>query len=236
MLCYKDCEISKKTCKNVCDTCNHYFGNYQNKIPSIETVIKETFNLSRLRLIDKNQIGKNKALPKFSSIYFNVNSAHTKLTLKAAYKFHPHFQETLALQLKKGLYKIYLEETERQNLNGHQNEYDFIREFCRLNVGNYPLFYFERMHGVLLISKSWIETPELFMYENRKSNYLVNEPGFFEFELFGHVFGIATSRNWKITFDNYMEKSTEAKKTLFKSVRIISKLNEIDLALNIMND
>lgn len=226
----------KKICEQVCDNCNKYFGDYQNKIPSIETVIKEAFNISRLRLIDGNQIGRNKALPRFSSIYFNINSSRTKFSLKPAYKFHLNFQETLARQLKKGIYKIYLEETERQFKNGKSDKFNFIREFCRYDFGDYPLFYYERKHGIIMTSKSWIETPELFMNDAKPFKYLVDEPGFFEFELFGHVFAIATSISWKICFDNYIKKSIEAKKNTFKNIVIINKFSEIDLVLNILND
>ena len=33
-------------CENVYDDCNRHFGNAHNKLPAIETVIKETFNIS----------------------------------------------------------------------------------------------------------------------------------------------------------------------------------------------
>ena len=83
----------KNICQNVCDKCNLYFGSYNNKLPPIETVIKETFNISRARFLQTdNQIGKNKAMPKFSSIYFNVDFVKNKLALKASYKHHAYFQ------------------------------------------------------------------------------------------------------------------------------------------------
>lgn len=227
----------KNTCQNVCDECNLYFGSYSNKLPPIETVIKETFNISRARFLQSdNQIGKNKALPKFSSIYFNVDFTKNKLALKAGYKYNANFQEKISRQLKRGLYKIFLEETERQNQDGHNEKYDFIREFSRYDLGDFPVFYFERNHGIILMTKDWAKTPELFFKDDFKLKYLINEPYFFEFELLGHVFGIVTSRHWQIAFDNYIKKTKEAKKDNFKSFKIVKNFNDIDLILSILNE
>ena len=51
----------KMICENVCDDCNHYFGNISDKLPSIEETFKETFNITRLRLLGKERVGKNKS-------------------------------------------------------------------------------------------------------------------------------------------------------------------------------
>ncbi len=226
----------KNICSNVCDECNSYFGNHNNKLPPIETVIKETFNISRARFLQTdNEIGKNKAMPKFSSIYFNVDFVKNKFALKASYKHHAYFQEKISRQFKKGLYKIFLEETERQRQDGHDEKYDFIREFSRYDLGDYPVFYFQRKQGIIMMTKNWVKKPELFMEDDLKFKYLINEPFFFEFEILGHVFGIATSRHWEIALDNYIQKTSEAKKEQFKSFKLVKKFNDIDLTLSILN-
>lgn len=227
----------KKICENVCDDCNLYFGSYNNQLPPIETVIKETFNISRARFLEsQNQIGKNKAMPKFSSIYFNVDLKKQKIEIKPSYRYHKNFQEKISRQLKKGIYKIFLEETERQKQNGHESKFDFVREFCRYDLGDYPVFYFERQYGIIVMADAWAKTPELFMDEEKQFKYLVNEPSFFEFELFGHVFGIATSRQWELAGDNYIRKSCEAKKEFFKSWKLIKNFSDVDLVLSVLND
>lgn len=109
-------------CVNVCDLCNKYFGDHDNRLPPIETVIKETFNITRTRFLMTGQnIGKNKSLPKFSSIYFKVNLNQNKpsLTIKQKYGYDRGFQEKIGRQIKRGIYKMFLEETERQEKNGH---------------------------------------------------------------------------------------------------------------------
>lgn len=226
----------KNTCSNVCDDCNAFFGSYNNKILPVESAIRETFVISRARYLDtQNEIGKNKAMPKFKSQYFDFDHKTKKLKIKTKYQFDKYFQKNLSRQFRKGLYKIYLEETERQNQDGHHSKYDFIREFCRYDLGELPVFYFERRHGIIVLMPSWAKSPELFMEDDSQFKYLVREPNFFEFELFGHVFGIATSRNWELVIDNYIRKSTEAKKEFFKSCKLVKHFNDVDFALSILD-
>ena len=85
------------------------------------------------------------------------------------------------------------------------------------------------------MTKDWAKTPELFLEDELKFKYLINEPCFFEFELLGHVFGIATSRHWEIALDNYIKKTSEVKKDLFKSLKLVKNFNDVDLSLSILN-
>jgi hypothetical protein len=229
----------KNICKNVCDDCNSYFGCFHNTLPPIETVLKETFNISRARFLDaKNEIGKNKTLPRFSSIYFKVDFVKRKIELNNKYKFHSAFQEKICLQLKRGIYKMYLEELERQKGLAHDSKYDFIREFSRYNfnlVEDYPLIYFRRRHPMILMTDEWTQSPEVIIDDNRFS-YLINESSFFEFEFLGHVFGIATSKYWRLSFDNYIHNSMIAKNRFFKDYIFVEKFNDIDLTLSILNN
>lgn len=224
-------------CENVCDECNAFFGNHHNGYPSIETIIKETFIVTRARfLAGTNDIGKNKPMSRFSSIYFDVDLKKNKMNLKLSYKLRKGFQEKVGRQIKKGLYKIFLEETERQHGDGHNPKYDFIREFARYDLGDYPVFYFDRLHGIILMSSEWAKRPVFFLDPDHQFKYLVSEPSFFEFEFLGHVFGIATSRQWHIAFDNYIKKSVEAKHKFFRTWRTVKYFNDIDLTLSILDD
>jgi len=227
----------KHICENVCDHCNDFFGRHFQGTPSVETIIKETFNITRVRLLDKEKhVGKNKTVSRFSSIYFNVNLAKHKIDLKPSYRLQKGFQEKIGRQLKKGIYKIFLEESERQKKDGHNSQYDFIREFARYDLGDYPVFYFDRLFGIIGMANSWLTDPELFFDPNQQFQYLVREPSFFEFEFLGHVFGIATSRYWQIAIDNYMKKTIEAKKKYFRRCLQVNNFNDIDLSLSILDD
>jgi len=224
-------------CSNVCDICNDFFGRHYQGSPSVELILKETFNISRMKLLhSQNEIGKNKALAKFSSTYFNVDIKKHKIELKLTYKLQKSFQEKLCRQLKKGIYKIFLEERERQKGDAQDSRYDFIREFARYNLGDYPVFYFERTKPLIVMPKTLAAKPDFFLDDGFRMNYLVNEPSFFEFEFFGHVFGIATSRIWELAWDNYLKKTMEAKIGHFRIWRRINNFNDIDLSLKILDN
>jgi hypothetical protein len=221
----------------VCDTCNAYFGNITEKLPAIETVLKETFNISRAFFhLNNNDIGKNKSLPKFSSVYFNLDVKRLKFSLKAKYKYHRYFQENVGRQLRRGIYKIYLEERERQLSDSLDDKYNFMREFARYCIGDYPVYYFERVFGIIPTHPDLIKNPTVFFKEEFRSKYLVSERGYFEFELFSHVFGIPTTRSWELGNDFYLKSSVTQKKGLFKGPKAIVKFNDIDLTLSVMGD
>jgi hypothetical protein len=225
-----------KICDNVCDECNSFFGQHNGKLPPIETVIKEAFNITRAMLLEnQNEIGKNKTLSKFSSTYFNINLEKREFKLKPSYSHKKRFQENLSLQLRKGLYKIYLEEVERQEKNGHNEKYDFIREFCRYGIGEYPLFYFKRKLPVIVITEKWIKKPELFIDKKKKFKYLTENPSFFEFEILGHVFSIATSRYWELDVINYIKETNRVKNKFFENLKSVNTFNDIDFALTVFN-
>lgn len=227
----------KNICNNVCDACNLYFGSHYMGMLSIETVLKETFGITRARFLNtRGEIGKNKALPRYSSVYFNVDFKKHKIALKSAYLLRKGFQENIGRQMKRGLYKIFLEETERQFGTGHDPKYNFIREYARFNLGDFPLFYFERKHGVFLLANEWVKHPVLHLKEDEQMKYLVNSPGFQEFELLGHIFGIATARSWEIGFDTYAQKTKAAKCELFHRWWPVKHFNDVDLALALLDD
>ena len=227
----------KYICKTVCDKCNSYFGNIQNRIPSIETVFKETFNISRLILLDSsNDVGKNKSLARFKSELFKVNLKLRKVRVKPKYSLRPNFQKNMARQLKRGIYKVYLEERERQIGDALDEKFDFIREFSRYNVGDFPLIYFKRKNGIMIMLDEWNKSPKLIFDKEYRMKYLINDNNFFEFELLGHVLGITTSRHFSLTIDIYLRETKKAKKEIFAEMFPIEKFNDFDLTLKIMAD
>lgn len=227
----------KMICENVCDDCNHYFGNISDKLPSIEETFKETFNITRLRLLGKERVGKNKALAKFKSTYFNVDIQKGKFALKPKFQLKPNFQKVLCRQFKRGIYKVFLEELERQENKGHQSKYQFIRNFARYNQVDLPVFYFQKGVGLIMTNESWLKNPELHIHKDYRMKYLFCDENFIEFELLGHVFGIVKNENWRFFYEDYITKSQNMKQNfIFKHMIEIDYLIDIDLALNVFND
>lgn len=217
-------------CQTVCDSCNKYFGDTNNKLPAIETALKEAFNLSRLTLLHQDkEVGRNKSLARFKSIYFNVNLQNNKIKAKPAYQLKKDFQLNLGRQLKRGIFKIFLEERERQFLDGLDSKYNFIREFSRYNIGNLPVFYFKRNMPAFFTSKEWHKAPELFIAKNKQMSYLVNNQVYLEFELLGHVIGIPVDKGYKSYFPDYFEKTKKLKNQIFTGFTIIERFNDFNI-------
>ncbi|OYU78844.1 MAG: hypothetical protein CFE23_16690 [Flavobacterium sp. BFFFF1] len=117
----------KNTCDNVCDSCNHFFGNKTEKMPSVEIALKEVLNLSKYLLLAN--AGKIKS--RFKSEYFDFNIKTMKVKFKMKYQLRENFQSNFARLFRRGIYKVFLEERERLRKDAHDSRYDFIREFAR---------------------------------------------------------------------------------------------------------
>ena len=48
---------------------------------------------------------------------------------------------------------MYFEELNRQRKIGYEPEFNLIRQFCRYNQGDLPVFYFERTAGFFITFK-----------------------------------------------------------------------------------
>jgi hypothetical protein len=139
----------------------------------------------------------------------------------------------LCRQFKRGLFKIYLEEVERQTHTGLSSKYDFIREFSRYNLGDYPVLYFPKRNGIMLMSPEEVIHPRIHLAPVMK--YHVVDYSFFEFELLGHLFSIPTSRDFIIMFREYIRESISLKIKFFRGPVQLRYLTQVDILLDIMN-
>jgi hypothetical protein len=62
-----------------------------------------------------------------------------------------------------------------------------------------------------MISTHWPKSLELYLDKESPFKYLVQEPGFFEFEFLGHVFGIAISKDWQNYYKNLYKEQKKLK-------------------------
>lgn len=218
---------------NVCDSCNEYFGKRLYKFYSIEGALKETFNVTRFKLLQalkpKRKIGE------FKSVFFNlkIKKNHLNLIVKDTFRFDYNSQNQLCRAFKRGLYKLYFEELNRQKNIGYESTFDIIREFSRYDLDDLPVYYFNRSVGVLFMTGTEVETPILFF---DRMNYLYSNEYFAEIEFLGHVFGFPINKYTPTDFDNYLHSSIQLKQQFFKGFKEIKRLTDIDLLLSIMNE
>ena len=222
----------KFICDNVCDECNKTFGSYYFGLPPVELAIKEAFHITRARFLDiEGEVGKNKTMNRANtSQYFNIDLQKHTVKAKGGFKLRKGFLQNLGRQLRKGIFKIFLEETERVNGDGHDEKFDFIREFARYDIGDYPVLYFYRSFAIFT-NKKLLTEPQLYFTEEYRSKYLFNGLGFCEFELLGHIFSIPTTRYYDLQLDEYVKQTKKIKKEFFSGFRTIDKFTDFDILL-----
>jgi hypothetical protein len=223
-------------CANVCDDCNHNFGSYHNALPPVEKALKEAFAITRARMLATDgDIGKNKSLSRFTSEYFNLNFKNHSMSVKPKYILNSKFQSDIARQFKRGIYKMYLEGREEYAGDGHDERFDFIRNYSRYDIGELPVFYFNRTVGVMLALREWFKKPSIIFQSELKMKYLVENDHFFEFELMGHIFSIPTTKYFPSFFEDYKRNSFEAKQGFFSTMKVVERFDDIDLSLSLFD-
>ena len=185
-------------CDNVCDNCNTYFGNRCDGLPAIELVLKEFFHLSQYLLL-----GAIHEPTRHKSVYFNFNKQKKQLTLKPKYSVKQSFQMILITQFKRGIYKVFLEERERQCKDADDNRFDFIREFSRYGLNDYPIFYVKPFSNVILFQTDDTKHPAIRFTEY--SENLDKQFRMYEYTILGHRIAIPTSKAYNLNLDSFIK-------------------------------
>lgn len=227
----------KRICPSVCDGCNAYFGRTESGRPAIETVIKETLSLSRESYRrGVGRVTKRQKPKRYTSLYFNADFDKRSVKVKPAYRVQTGLQTRLARQFRRGIYKMVLETIEADTGTALEEQYDFIREFARYDLGEYPVFYFLRRVGIVLLVDKVVNSPEIYFEEGNRMKYLVHTDSFFEFELLTHVFGIALRKRADIMLAPYARRTRELKRQLFYGMVDVKFFNDVDLLMHMFKE
>ena len=196
----------KSICENVCDTCNHYFGSPRAKSPAIEVVLKELLNISKFYLLNQSKtvLRGNR----FKSEFFDANWTTNTIRLKLRYSLRKGSQERFGRLFRQGLYKVFLEEREVQRHDSLNSRFDFIREFARYDLSDYPVYYIKPKLPVIFFSEEDTKSPMIRFTEY--SDSLDSEFRIFEYQIFGHSFCIPTSRNFETLCLRWLFRSDHA--------------------------
>ena len=177
----------KNICENVCDTCNKYFGDKESKHPSVEIALKEVLNLSKFLLLASTN---EKQSIRFKSEYFDFKPNSHSLKLKMKYQLRENFQLEFGRRFRRGVYKVFLEERERQKNDAHDNRFDFIRAFARYNLDDYPVYYLKPKFKALFFSLPDIINPQIRFTEY--SDQIDKDYRFYSYGFLGHNLVIPT--------------------------------------------
>ena len=215
--------------KNICDECNSYFGSSSKGLPSIEVAFKEPINFSKYYLLFN--IERKNWKRKWKSQYFHADWEKGRIKLKTRYKLKPDFEILLGRQLRKVFYKVYLEERHRQLGDAFNSRFNFIREFCRYNKGDYPVFRFiPRIPGVYSSNKD-LEHPT-FRF-TRYSKELDKKFRVYVYPLVGHNFCIPTVKDFDMNhLTKYLLHIKKTKDPYGVSLKEIISYRDLDISFS----
>lgn len=223
----------KFTCKNVCDKCNEYFGKKEFGLPAVEIALKEVLNTSKYLLLTQH---KELRLNRYKSEYFVFNYKNERtFKFKMGYKLKPNFQREFAKRFRRGIYKVFLEERERQLGDAHDERFNYIREFSRYNLNDYPVYIQKPKFKAVFYNTEDLLVPQIRF--TKHSDEVDKNFRFYSYPLMGHSFVIPTSNQFM------SERLTTYKKHLIQSndpfgleLIEIDKVENIDFRFQYMND
>lgn len=220
----------KRTCKNVCDDCNLYFGAKQSKLPSVELALKEPLNISRTYLLHQ---AEKKNLSKFKSEYFDFNPKTYLLRPKYQYRLISDFQLLFVKQFKRGIYKIFLEERNESVGDAFETKFNFIRHFARYGIGDLPVFYCKPSIPVIACSDEDIQNPVIRFTES--SAEIMNQFGFYSYYFISHLLTFPTINNYILTLNNYFRYLLDPDKKICSKVIPIKYVNDLDFTFSFVH-
>lgn len=219
-------------CNNVCDDCNHYFGSPKPQIPSIEVSLKELLNVSRHILL--RATGKEKLIGRFKSEYFKLDFDKRKLSIKHRYKIQKQFQNLIARQFTRGIYKVYLEERQNQIGDALRDRFEFIRDFSRHNNGTFHIYIFKPKIGATYFNIYDIKNPIIRFSDLGKE--LDERFRIFEYTICGHNFAIPTSNLYEELFQKKYENYLyETKHPIGHELIKMQLPSDLDVTFSYMN-
>lgn len=214
----------RRLCFNVCDSCNHYFGSKESKLPSVEIALKEPLNISKAFILSNSQ--KNSKIPRFKSEYFDYDFNKQVLKTKFKYRLLNDFQTGFTRQFKRGIFKVFLEERSESVGDALNSQFDFIREFARRGIGDYPVFYCCPALPVVAVSDEDIRNPVIRFTPD--SEELMKQYGFYSYYFITHSIAIPVIRSYEITLSNYKSYMLKDNSKLYSSMVPLVYITDLD--------
>jgi hypothetical protein len=214
----------KRVCQQVCDECNTYFGSKQAGLPSVEIALKEPLNISRLYLI--SQLNKKVKSPRFKSEYFEYNLSRQLIKPKYKYSLISGFQNMFTKQFKRGVFKIFLEERSESIGDALSPQFDFIREYARYGLGDYPVFYCQPNIPAIFISLEDINNPVIRFTDH--SEEVMKQYGFYSYYFMTHLIAIPVIRTFELTLNNYAKFMLNGERPIYSKLIPLKYITDLD--------
>lgn len=162
--------------KDICDTCNAYFGSSTHpNLPSPDLIFKEIFNLERFFNGSKSITNGEK----FRASLFRV--VDDKLYIKRSYLN----SFLIANQLKRAFYEIFLQKYHAFTGHGHDFAFSSVVAYARYNenISNLKVYYMHQEMWLMPsnLNKTFLPFSDMILAE-------LNRTGIFEFDFLGYSF------------------------------------------------
>jgi hypothetical protein len=219
----------KRICKNVCDSCNSYFGSKQEKLPSVEIALKEPLNISRMFLLSGSKDSKT-PLPRFKSEYFDYDLKRQIISPKFKYRLISEFQTKFTNQFKRGIYKIFLEERSESVGDALSSQFNFVREFARYGIGNPPVFYCRPAIPAVAVSIEDLQNPVIRFTEH--SDEIMKRFGFYSYYFMTHTIALPVIQSYELTMNEYIKFILETESRLFDRIIPLNYITDLDFVFS----
>lgn len=187
---------------DVCDKCNHFFGEPDKSIYprlAVETCVKEIFGVIRF-MLNLEREGHEKDTLK--SRYFNFWRSRNTLQFKTTFKHNsPYFRRIFIKQFKRGLYELFLQEYHMQTGNGLDARFDRVRRYARYGYGDIPIWHLQTR---LLLLEADLSIPALAINEHAIEE--IDTYGFYSMYLWGFWFYLEVTPRAELAREVYLRK------------------------------
>jgi hypothetical protein len=176
---------------------------------------------------------RDKKLPRFKSEYFNYDMEKHLIQPKFRYRIISDFRGKFTKQFKRGIYKIFLEERSESRGDALDPQFDFIREFARYGIGDYPVYYCRPTTPAIFFSLPDVMEPVIRFTDH--SDRVMQEFGFYSYYFISHTITFPTIRTYELTLDNYVRYFLKSDDSQFDKMIPLKSITDIDFIFSFAN-
>ena len=140
------------------------------------------------------------------------------------------FQLSFIRQFKRGIYKIFLEERSESVGDALNSQFDFIREFARRGIGNYPVFYCQPKIPAVAVSKEDTEDPVIRFTEHSEND--MKKYGFYSYYFITHMLAFPVIRTHELTLANYINSLYIDGKPMYSKIVPLQYITDLDFTFS----
>lgn len=129
-------------------------------------------------------------------------------------------------QFKRGIYKIFLEERSESVGDALNPQFDFIREYARYGLGNYPVYYCQPNIPAIFASSDDVNNPVIRFTDH--SEEVMKQYGFYSYYFITHTIAMPVIRTYELTVDNYTKFMLAGDRPMYNKLVPLKYITDLD--------